>query len=515
MKMEMGRYLGEIFLGHDDEMKGYVIETVSPVLTKMVFHGNTLARNVAFKALKQISSHPENGIILVKLGIASKLIDEMFKSTIYNDPVNSKAEAAAILANMLESGSVQLNDLQTDQKMSLDYIIYNMIRRVRNSTPDDLNINFVRILLCLMNFPKSKDIIVSVVEEGDACTNIIELFNNPNEELQVVSIMFCIALSPFFGHILADRLCKTRGQPQALLKELPETTEPTEKQAVSVNFLAKLPHENHALNLALFNTVPLILRKLDQVQRSGTRMSKYGGAYLEGLVGILVRFTSTLYEQQFLALARTYSFTTLFTELLMNTFSDEIQKFSAIGLENLSSKTVTLSKPPQIKKLKFAKFRKLCLQRCISFDSRNLEITPSCPVHKGVCSSQETFCLIEANAIEKLLTCFDHNHIQVVEAALSAICTLLDERVDLDSSVSILIQEKAILHVLYVIKAHKNESLRQKAFWILEKLLMQGDVNSTSEISQDRFLRATLINVLHYGNDDIRLMAEKILRHLT
>ncbi|KAK1416198.1 hypothetical protein QVD17_31987 [Tagetes erecta] len=515
MKMEMGRYLGEIFLGHDDEMKGYVIETVSPVLTKMVFYGNTSARNVAFKALKQISSHPENGKILVNLGIASKLIDEVLERTVYNEPVNSKAEAAAILANMLESGSVQLNDLQTDHKMSLDYIIYNMIKRVRNSTPDDLNINFVRILLCLMKFPKTQDIIVSVVEEGDACTNIIELFNNPNEELQVVSIMFSVALSPFFGHILADRLCKTRGQPQALLNELPETTEPTEKQAVSVNFLAKLPHENLALNLALFNTVPSFLRKLHQVQRSGARMSKYGGAYLEGLVGILVRFTSTLYEHQFLALARTYSFTTLFTELLMNTFSDEIQKLSANGLENLSSKTVTLSKPQQIKKRKFKKLRKLYLQKCFSFASRNLEITPSCPVHKGVCSSQETFCLVEAKAVEKLLTCFEHSNIQVVEAALSAICTLLDERVDLDSSVSILIQEKAIHHVLHVIKAHKNESLRQKAFWILEKLLMQGDVNSTSEISQDKFLRATLVNVLHYGNGDIRLMAEKILRNLT
>ncbi|KAJ0900575.1 putative U box domain, armadillo repeat-containing domain, armadillo-like helical [Helianthus annuus] len=524
MKMEMGSYLGEIFLGQDDEIKGYVVETVSPVLIQMVFHGNSLARNVAFKALKQISSHPENATILVKSGIASNMFDEMLKRTIYNEPMNSKAEAAAILANILESGSVQLSDLQTDHKMSLNYVVYTMIKRVRNSTSDDVNINFVRILLCLMKFPKTQEIIVSVVKEGDACTNLVELLNNPNEELQVVSIVFSIALSPFFGNILAEKLCKTRGQPQALLKDLPETTAPTEKQAVSVKFLAKLPHENLSLNLALFNAVPLILRKLDQVQRSGTRMSKYGSVYLEGLVGILVRFTSTLYEHQFLVLATTFSFTTVFTELLMNTFSDEIQKLSANGLENLSSKTVTLSKPPpQIKKPKLKKFKKFnrlkefYLQKCFSFDSRYLEIIPPslCPVHKGVCSSQETFCLVEAHAVEKLFTCFDHTNIQVVEAALSAICTLLDERVDLDASVSILIQNKAIQHVLNVIKAHKNESLRQKAFWILEKLLKEGDVNSTSEISQDKFLRATLINVLHYGNGDIRLMAEKILRHLS
>ncbi|XP_076914324.1 putative U-box domain-containing protein 42 [Bidens hawaiensis] len=527
MKMEMGSYLGEIFLGHDDEIKAYVVATVSPGLVQMVFNGNSLARNVAFKALKQISSHPENAKILVTSGIAGNMFDEMLQRTVYAEPMNSKAEAAAILANILESGSVQLTDLQTDHKMSLEYIIYTMIKRVRNTTPDDLNINFVRILLCLMKFPKAQDIIVSAVHEGDACTHLVELLNNPNEQLQVVSIVFSTALSPFFGNILADRLCRTRGQPHALLTELTEATAPTEKQVVSVNFLAKLPHENLSLNLALLNTVPLILKKLDHVQRSGARMTKYGSVYLEGLVGILVRFTSTLHDHQFMILAKTFNFTAVFTDLLMNTCSDEIQKLSANGLENLSSKTVTLSRPPQIKKPNINKFKRLnkfktfkklkelYLQKCFKTDSSNLETVPLCPVHKGICSSQETFCLVEAKAVEKLLTCFDHNNVQVVEAALSAICTLLDEHVDLDTSVGILIQEKAIKHLLNVIKAHKNESLREKAFLVLEKLLKAGDENSTSEISQDRFLRATLINILHYGNGDIRLMAEKILRHLT
>lgn len=513
--MEMASNIAEIFLGHDDDIKRYVAQTATPALLHMVNHGNSLARNVSFKALKQISSHHENGKILVKSGIVGNMLNEMFKRTIYNEPMNSKAEATVILANILESGSVELNDLQVDHKMSLDYIIYNIIKRVGNSTSDKFNINFVRILLCLMKFPKTEDIVVSVVKESDACTNVIELLNNPNEVLQVVTIMFSTALSPVLGHTLADRLCKTRGQPQALLEELPETTAPTEKQAISAKFLARLPHENISLNLALLETVPFILRKINQVQQFGSRTSKYGSVYLEGLVGILVRFTATLYENLFLILAKNFSFCNVFTELLTNTVSDEVQRLSATGLQNLSSKTVTLSKPAQIKKLKFKKFRKFSfLQKCFSFDSRILEVRPQCPVHKGACSSQETFCLFEANAVEKLLTCFDHKNIQVVEAALSAICTLLDERVDLDTSVRILIQEKAIQHVLNVIKEHKNESLRQKSFWILEKLLMQGDDNSTSEISQDRFLRATLINVVHYGNGDIRLMAEKVLRLL-
>ncbi|KAI3734060.1 hypothetical protein L6452_13521 [Arctium lappa] len=514
MKVKMASYLGEIFLGHDDDIKGYVVETASPALIQMVFHGNSLARDVAFKALKQISSHHENGKILVTAGTVSSMLHEMFKRTIYDEPMNSKAEAAAILANILESGSVELNDLQVNHKMSLDYIIYNIVKKVGNSNPDELNIYFLRILLCLMKFSKTSAIIVSLVKESDACTNLIELVNNPNEELRVSSIVFSTALSPFLGNTLAERLCKTRGQPQALLEELLETTPPTEKQAVSANFLAKLPHENVTLNVALLNmdTTPLILRRIRQVQKSGIRMSKYGSAYLEGLVGILVRFTATLYEHQILVLARTYKFTTLFTELLMNTSSDEVQRLSAIGLKNLSSKTVILSKQAQIKNPSFRKFS--YFWKCFSSDPEKPESTPLCPVHKGSCSSQETFCLLEAKAVQNLLACFDHKNVQVVEAALSAICTLLDENIDLDTSVGMLIQEKAIQHVLNVVKEHKDESLRQKSFWILEKLLMEGEDNSISEISQDRFLVATLINVMHHGHGDTRLMAEKILRHL-
>ncbi|KAK3031812.1 hypothetical protein RJ639_036964 [Escallonia herrerae] len=52
----------------------------------------------------------------------------------------------------------------------------------------------------------------------------------------------------------------------------------------------------------------------------------------------------------------------------------------------------------------------------------------------GVCSSQDTFCLVDAKAVEKLLACLDHENVEVAEAALSAICTLLDDKVDVGKS---------------------------------------------------------------------------------
>ncbi|KAG8366502.1 hypothetical protein BUALT_Bualt17G0086700 [Buddleja alternifolia] len=512
MRMVMASYLGEIVLGPDS--KTYVAERASPPLIQMVQSGNSLSRNAAFIALEQISCQHRNAKILVEAGTVQIMVEEIFTRTNHND---SKTEAASILANILESG-LELENFQVSthgHTMGSDYIVYNIICRIKNSTMDEMNINLIRILLCLIRFSNAANTIASVVKETEASYNLIELTNTPNEELAIASIKLLIILSALMGHTLTDRLCKTKGQPESLIQNPTEITRITEKQAVSAVFLAKLPHQNLTLNLALVNSnsVSIVVRSISQIQISGTRSSRHASAYFEGLVGILVRLTTTLYDHQILHTARTYNFVAVLTELLTRSFTDEVQKLSAIGLENLSKQAISLSRPPQRKKkikiLKFFFFRK-----CISINLSKGEDFTLCPVHKGVCSSQETFCLIDAEAVERLLACLDHENVEVIEAALSALSTLLDERVNVEKSVSLLSEKHAIQHVLNAVKEHKEEALWQKAFWMIERFLMNGGDESVSSISHDRLLPATLVSAFHHGDDCTRQMAERILRHL-
>lgn len=514
MQAEMACCLGEIVLGHD--RKTYVAERVAPTLISMVHSGNSLTRRSAFKALVQISSYHPTCKILVEAGIVQIMADEMFIRIIHNEPMNSKGEAAAILANILESG-LEHHTLQVNSHghtMTSDYVVYNIIYMLKNSTPDELNINLIRILQCLAKSPKPIGTIVSVDKETEASYTLIELINNPHEELAVAAIKLLITLSPYMGHTLVERLCKTSGLPENLIQCPTEIVRISEKQAVSAKFLAELPHQNLTLNLALLskNVVPTILQTINLIQRSGTRTSRYASAYFEGLVGILVRFTTTLYEPQTLFLARTHNFTSVFTELLTKTSCDEVQRLSAIGLENLSSESANLSKPPQIKRTKFMKL--FSLPKSLSVNSSKKKKVPLCPVHRGACSSQNTFCLIDAKAVDRLLACLDHENIEVVEAALSALCTLLDDKVDVDKSVSMLSEVNAIQHVLNVVKEHRQEGLRQKSFWMIERFLVRGGEKNASDISQDRLLPATLVSAFHHGDVNTRQMAEKILRHL-
>ncbi|KAK2976376.1 hypothetical protein RJ640_008086 [Escallonia rubra] len=117
-------------------------------------------------------------------------------------------------------------------------------------------------------------------------------------------------------------------------------------------------------------------------------------------------------------------------------------------------------------------------------------------------------------AVEKLLACLDRENVEVVEAALSAICTLLDDKVDVDKSVIMLSEVNAIQHVMNVVKEHREEGLWKKSFWVIERFLMKGGDKSASDISQDRLLPATLVSAFHHGDVSTSQMAEKILRHL-
>ncbi|XP_039015430.1 putative U-box domain-containing protein 42 isoform X2 [Hibiscus syriacus] len=515
VQMEMASYLGEVILS--DDSITYVAERASPGLIKMMQSGNPIIRESAFKALAQISSHNSNGRILVEAGIIQIMAEEVFTRTIYDEPMNSKNKAAAILAHVLESG-VEHDGIQVNphgHRISSDYVIYNIVSMLKNSKAHELNINLIRILLCLTKSPKSMAAIVSIVNETEASYTLIEFINNQHEQLGVAAIKLLVTLSPHMGNTLAERLCKTRGQPESLIESLTETNHITEKQAVSAKFLANLPQQNLTLNLALLhkNVVPIILQKIILIQRSGIRTSRHANVYLEGLVGILVRFTTTLYEPQILLLAKAHKLTSVFTELLMKTSSDEVQRLSATGLEKLSLESMNLSQPPNIKKTKSTKFFRL--PKLLSFSSsKRIKIPLLCSVHRGVCSSETTFCLIDAKAVDRLLACLDHENGEVVEASMAAICTLLDDNVDVDKSLSLLNELDAIRRILNAVKEHRREGLWQKSFWMIEKFLVKGGNKSASDISQDRSLPASLVSAFHHGNGNTRQIAENILRRL-
>lgn len=514
-QMEMVSYLGELALEQD--MKISVAENASETLIKMVQSGNTMVRKAAFGALVQISSYHANSRALVEAGVVPIMIEEMFTRKIHNEPTESKDEAAAILANILES-NVDLESLQINKHghtITSHYSIYNITHMLKCSMPDELNTNLVKMLLSLSKLPKALSTIVSVTRETEVICTVVEFLNAPSEELTVVAAKLLITLAPPSGHTIAEGLCKTRGQPESLIKNFDHNLT-TEKHAVSANLLAKLPHRNVTLNLALLEqgAVPIILDRIQVIQRGETRTSRYAKLYVEGLVGILVRFTTTLYDADILQMTMEQNFTSVFVELLVRTSgSDEVQRLAAVGLANLSSESVSLSKQPEVTRQKKKSFLPKSFSLRTKEDAKGQRIQ-LCPVHKGVCSASATFCLLDSRAVERLLGCLEHENPKVVEAALSALSTLLDERVDVEKSVGILSEVDGVRHVLRILREHREQRVWQKSFWIIEKFLASGDDRSFRDISTDRALPSALLTAFHRGDGSTKQAAENVLRHL-
>ncbi|CAL9748757.1 unnamed protein product [Musa acuminata subsp. burmannicoides] len=512
VQIEMASYLSELILEHD--MKTYVAEKASKVLIKMVTTTHTIiTQRAAFGALVQISSHPLNNRMLVNAGIIPILIEEMFTCGIYNTYIDFKEQAATILANIAKS-TTDLETIQVDKHghtITSHYSIYNIAHMLKCSKSDKLNINLINILLYMAKIPRHIATVVSVIKETEVSYTLIEQLNSPVEVLVVAAAKLLTELSFHIGHTIAEGLCKTQGQPEGLIKSY-DIDQITKKHAISVNLIAKLPHKNLTLNLSLLHqgTVPEIISRMQGILRGETRTTRYTRCYLEGLVGVLVRFTATLFDQEILQMARGQNLTSVFTVLLVRTGgSNEVQRLAAAGLENLSSHSVHLSRPPEV----LIPSRRRFLSKSFNSSSKSQRVQ-LCLVHKGVCSSSTTFCLLESGAVERLLGCLEQKNPEVVEAALSAIITLLDERVDVGESVRVLGEGDALSFVLGALREHREEGVRQKCFSVIERFLMSGGDSIVGEIADDRMVRAALVTAVHKGSGSTKTMAENILRYL-
>ncbi|CAL5043309.1 unnamed protein product [Urochloa decumbens] len=529
VQMEMVSYLGELI--QKQEMTINIAGSASEILIKMVRSGNTAIRKAALDVLVQISSHHPNGKTLVDAGAVPVMVEELFIRKLDDEPMGSKTEAAAVLANIVES-SLDPETIVVNKEghvLTSKYSVYNFAHMLKCSNPDTLNFSIVRVLLALTAIPKPLATVVSVIKEQDSSQTVIELMSSLSESLGIAATRLLIALSQQMGHTIAEKLCKAPGQPGKLVKTIGLHGRITERHAVSATLLAKLPHQHMALNLALINrgAVATVLAKIDEMQRGETRASRHAKAYMEGLVGMLVRLTTTLYDPDVLLAAMDHNLTSALADLLVRSAagSDEVQRLAAVGLENLSSQSPNLSQPPAEERRPKRKniLRRLREAHAGRVHDNHRRPPPQhsrvCPVHRGVCSPSTTFCLVEAGgAVEALLCVLESSeNARVVEAALGALCTLMDDAVDVTSGVAVLSEHDAARHVLRVLRQHRDGgggTVAGRCFWAVERFLAHGGERCVREVTGDRALPSLLVGAFHKGDAATKQAAESVLRCL-
>ncbi|KAL3695517.1 hypothetical protein R1sor_009593 [Riccia sorocarpa] len=489
------------------EVKQLVTVEAAHVLVGMLDDSHTQTREVALKAIRALSSSESNGKILIDAGILPPLMKDLFMVGTAV-PMRMKEICAAILAHVvMSSGEWQTTPIDAEGNTLIsETIVHNLLHLISNTGPN-IEARLLQVLVGLASSTQSVASLVTYIKSAGAIVSLIQFLEAPQDQLRVPAVRLLYHLSTHMGHEVADGLRVTTRQLGTLVKML-GSNGLIEEQAAAAGLLANLPVDDFRLTRALLDegALPILVKRIEDIRRNLVRIgaARYMNTYQEGLVTILTRFTYTLDDQDVVALARRHNLAVFSRTLLQVSSLDEVQHQSVLALENLSTFTPQCrpaSPPPQPKGCGFLS--------CLRGPPRPSGL---CPVHGMVCSASETFCLLEAQAVDPLVSCLDNQNVIIVEAALGALSTLLQDNVDMERGVEVLHKADAISPILDILQEHRTELLRQKSVWMLERILRNGDLARL--IAADPHVHAALVDALRHGNAICRSLAEKSLKHL-
>ncbi|XP_044474872.1 U-box domain-containing protein 44-like isoform X2 [Mangifera indica] len=506
-KLSLAAFLGELALNND--VKVLVARTVGSSLISIMKSGNMQAREAALKALNQISSYESSAKVLIEDGILPPLVRDLFTVGSNQLPMRLKEVSATILANVVSSGydfdSIIVGP--DHQTLVSEDVVHNLLHLISNTGPA-IECKLLQVLVGLTNSTTTVVNVVSAIKSSGATISLVQFIEAPQNDLRVASIRLLQNLSSYMGQELANALRGTVGQLGSLMKVISENTGITEEQAAAVGLLAELPERDVGLTQQMLDegAFQLIISRVVRIRQGETRGSRFVTPFLEGLVSVLARVTFILADEpDAIALCREHNLAALFIELLQSNGLDKVQMVSATALENLSLESKNLTKLPELPSPGF----------CASIFPCFIEqpaITGLCQVHRGRCSLKETFCLLKGQAVEKLVALLDHTNENVVEAALAALSTLLEDGLDIEQGVMVLCDAQGIKPVLDVLLEKRTENLRRRGVWVVERILRTDDI--AHEVSRDPNVSTALVDAFQRADYRTRQIAERALKHI-
>ncbi|CAN1163092.1 U-box domain-containing protein 43 [Linum perenne] len=507
-KLSMVSYLGELVLNNDVQI--LVAKTVGSSLISIMRSSSAQSREAALKALNQISHFEGSAKILIEEGILPPLVKDLFTVGTNTLPMRLKEVAATILANVVNSGyefdAISVGSYH--HTLVSEEIVHNLLHLISNTGPA-IECKLLQVLVGLTGSQATVSNVVAAIKSSGAINSLVQFIEAPQQDLRLASIKLLQNLSPHIGQELADALRGQAGQLGSLIRVVSENLGISEEQAAAISLLAELPERDLGLTRQMLDegAFELIYTRVVKIRQGEIRGTRFVTPFLEGLVRVLARITFVLGEEHdAVTFCRDHNLAGLFIELLQSNGLDNVQMSSAMALENLSQETKNLTRLPDLPTPKFCSSIFPCF-------SRQPVITGLCRLHRGTCSLKETFCLLEGQGVEKLVALLDHNNEMVVEAALAAVCTLLEDGVDVEQGMRVLLYDaEGIRPILDVLIEKRTENLRRRAVWAVERLLRFDDI--ANEVSGDPNVSTALVDAFQHADYRTRQIAERALRHV-
>ncbi|KAF3960330.1 hypothetical protein CMV_014948 [Castanea mollissima] len=481
VKLTMATTLAEMELTDHNKESLFEGGVLGPLL-HFVSHGDTHMKNVAAKALRNLSSLPKNGLQMIKEAAVRPLLDSLFN---HSAPSSSLREYAAgtimhlaVSTVSQESSQIPVSLLESDEDILMLFSLINL-------TGPEIQQSIIQTFQALCQSPSAPIIktklsqcaavrvLVQLCEHDDLCVraNAVKLFCCLSEGSDEVTLV---------EHV--NQKCI-----ETLLKII-KSSKDEEEIASVMGIVSNLPELTQITQWLLdAGALPIIFSHL----HNGKQNNPYKNQLIENAVGAICRFiVPTNLEWQKSAAGT--GIIPLLVQLL-ESGTTLTKKRAAISLCRFSENSLVLSR--------LIPKRKGFL--CFSAPPETV-----CPVHGGICSIESSFCLIEADAVRPLVRILGEHDPGACEASLDALLTLIEgER--LQSGSKVLGEANAIPPIIKFLGS-PSPSLQEKAIHALERIFRLVDF----KMKYGALAQMPLVDLTQRGSGSVKSLAARILAHL-
>lgn len=454
-------------------------------LLHLVSHVDIHTKHVAVEALYNLSSLPSNGQRMIREGSVRPLLDLLYHYS--SSSTKLREQVAAILLQLALSTSSQetsktpVSLLESNEDINK---LFNMI----NITEPGLKTSILRIFHALCHSPSAANIKAELFQ-CSTVRHLILLFEpvtavGSNVRANAVKLLHCLVEDGDKPLILEciDGKCIER------LINIIRSSDDEEEVASAMGIISNLPEDSHIASwLCELDALNVIFSFL----RDGKQCSPHKNQLIENAVGIICHLTvPTNWESQKLA-AKLGIIPILVQFLELGTALTK--RRAAISLTQFSKNSLRFS-------------RSMPRQRTFFCFSPSPDL--SCPVHRGFCTVESSFCLVEADAVTSLAKVLGDSDASAGEACLDALLTLIEgER--LQSGSKVLADANAIPLIIKSLSS-PSQGLAEKALEALERIFRLSEYKQMYGNSA----HVLLVDITQRGNRDMKSLAAKILGHL-
>ncbi|PKA64408.1 U-box domain-containing protein 44 [Apostasia shenzhenica] len=402
-KVSMLKALEEMTLLDDDVKQLGKDGVISPLL-KMA-EGEGESKELALMILFELSSSCENKSLMVEARVVPLLTDLNFSSL----PRTVIEKCAEILEKLTSSGIEFLTALEIEQ------IITKLVYMLQAPfTCSDIQKPTLRTILSI--YKSAKTAAEKAMTTTNGVSTVLLLLDNPDNEVRELTVRLIYQFCMNKPDIIPENLL--HGSRLKTLLSFLEDDNNLEMQSITSGLLAILSKSKVELTKSLveLSMLPVLLNILNNKLISAK----------ENVLDLLSSFMDPADINMQKRVVSSEAYPVLVLILTSGSMGAKARAAALIG--NLSSNSPKLTAaPPKV-------------TGCLCFASKPV---PVCKVHRGICDVKSSFCMLKANALQPLVSLFQHHDDAVTLETLRALGTLVQKGLESEGA-EVLHQSKAL-----------------------------------------------------------------------